>query len=184
MEPFTLSNIVVIALSVVLVVAAVIDGWMLKVPNWLTFPLIISGWVYWGVTDGWSGFGLSVLGTAVGIALLLVPYSVGGMGAGDVKMLGGIGAWVGAGCTVGAFCVSAVVGGVIAVGMIAWHGSLRRNTRMFKQILTEFVVVRDFSALTGIASARKSSMMLLPYGIPLAIGSIGYFAWSGLLCIG
>jgi len=43
------------------------------------------------------------------------------------------------------------------------------------------MTVRDPNALSEIAGERKSSMMLLPYGIPIAIGSIGYFAWMGML---
>ena len=42
-------------LSAVLVVAAVIDGWKLKVPNWITFPLIIGGWIYSTALFGWEG---------------------------------------------------------------------------------------------------------------------------------
>src|SRR5438552_3791472 len=104
--------------TVVLVVAAVIDGWRLKVPNWVTFPLVIGGWVYSTVAFGWAGLGWSLVGTVVGLALLLPAYAVGGMGAGDVKLLAGVGAWVWAGTTFWAFCVSAVAGGIIAVGMV------------------------------------------------------------------
>ncbi len=52
--------------SVVLVVAAVIDGWMLKVPNWITFPMIATGWIYSFATGGFAGLGWSVLGSIVG----------------------------------------------------------------------------------------------------------------------
>ena len=49
--------------TVTLVVAAVIDGIKLKVPNWITFPMILSGWVYSGIAFGWEGLLWSVLGT-------------------------------------------------------------------------------------------------------------------------
>ena len=105
--------------TVTLIVAAVIDGYKLKVPNWLTFPMIVSGWVVSGVLFGWEGLGWSLAGTAVGLALLLPAYAIGGMGAGDVKLLAGVGAWVGGTITLYAFCVSAIVGGLIAVVMVA-----------------------------------------------------------------
>ncbi len=60
-------------LSAALVIAAVIDGWKLKVPNWVTFPLILSGWAYSTVYFGWAGLGWSLLGTAVGLGLLCRP---------------------------------------------------------------------------------------------------------------
>ena len=86
-----------------MIVAAVIDGWKLKVPNWLTFPLVLSGWALglfhdfgWLDGTGAGGVGASLAGTALGFALLFPIYSIGGMGAGDVKMQMGFGAWIGA----------------------------------------------------------------------------------------
>ncbi|MCH8923190.1 MAG: prepilin peptidase, partial [Planctomycetes bacterium] len=73
--------------TVTLVVAAVIDGKLLKVPNWITFPLVISGWIYSTAAFGWEGLGWSLVGTVVGLALLMPAYAIGGMGAGDVKLL-------------------------------------------------------------------------------------------------
>ncbi|MDA7977305.1 MAG: prepilin peptidase [Pirellulales bacterium] len=167
--------------TVVLVVAAVIDGWKLKVPNWVTFPFIISGWIYMGVADGWSGFGYSLLGTTVGLGLLLPLYAIGGMGAGDVKLLAGVGAWVGSMITLWAFCLSAVFGGIIALAMIVYRKSWNKHKNNMLMILNEVATVRDPNALAAIAAERKSSMLLLPYGIPIAIGTIVYFAWTGML---
>jgi len=169
------------ALSVTLVVAALIDGWQLKVPNWLTFPLIISGWVYGGFFFGFAGIGWSLLGTAVGLALLLPAYAIGGMGAGDVKLLAGVGAWVGATVTFYAFCWSVILGAVIAVGMVLYRKAWDKHRHQFMAILGEIMTIRDPEQLSEIAAARKSSMLLLPYGIPIAIGSIAYFAWTGML---
>src|SRR6188508_1412272 len=104
--------------TVVLIVAAVIDGFELKVPNWVTFPFILSGWAYSTVAFGWEGLGWSLLGTVVGLALLMPLYAIGGMGAGDVKLLAGVGAWVWGTVTLYAFVVSAVVGGIIAILMV------------------------------------------------------------------
>lgn len=164
-----------------LVVAAVIDGWMLKVPNWLTFPMIVSGWVYSTWYFGVEGLAWSLLGTAVGLGLLLPLYAIGGMGAGDVKLLAGVGAWVWASATLYAFCLSAVLGGVIAVLMVLARRAWRKHSSQFVMIFNEVMTVRDPNQLSAIAAERKSSMLLLPYGIPIALGSILYFAWSGML---
>jgi prepilin peptidase CpaA len=168
-------------LSAVLVVAAVIDGWKLKVPNWITFPLILSGWAYSVAYFGWAGLGWSLLGTAVGLGLLLPAYAIGGMGAGDVKLLGGVGAWVWSTTTLYAFCASALVGGVIAVAMVLWYRDWRRHITQFQTITNEILTVRNPQALSAIAAERKSKMLLLPYGIPIAIGSISYFLLMGML---
>ena len=170
--------------TITLVVAAVIDGWKLKVPNAITFPMIISGWIYSATLSpfpGWEGFSLSLLGTAVGLAVLLPPYAVGGMGAGDVKLMAGVGAWMWGTTTLYAFAVSALVGGVIAVGMVLSRGAWNKHKNQFWTIINEIATVKDPEKLAAIAAERKSRMFLLPYGIPIAIGTIAYFAWSGML---
>ena len=169
--------------TITLVVAAVIDGLKLKVPNWITYPMILSGWIYSTALSpyaGWDGLCYSLLGTAVGLGLLLPAYAIGGMGAGDVKLLAGVGAWMWPSVTFCAFAVSAVVGGVIAVGMIAWTRSWDKHRDQFWLILNEIATVKDPEKLSEIAAERKPRMFLLPYGIPIAIGSIAYFAWHGM----
>jgi len=167
--------------TLTLIVAAVIDGWKLKVPNWITFPMIISGWAVSALSYGWEGLGWSLVGTGVGLALLLPAYAVGGMGAGDVKLLAGVGAWVGGTTTLYAFCVSAIVGGAIAVLMVLVQRGWQKHYSQFWTICNEFATVRDPEKLAEIAAERKSRMLLLPYGIPIAIGTIGYFAFTGML---
>lgn len=167
--------------TVVLIVAAVIDGWKLKVPNWLTFPFVLCGWAYGLAFLGWDGLGWSLAGTAVGLALLMPAYAIGGMGAGDVKLLAGVGAWMGVSTTFRAFCVSVIVGAVIAMAMVLLAKQWRHHCRQFIAILNEILTIRDPNRLSQLAAERKSSMRLLPYGIPIAIGSIAYFAWAGML---
>lgn len=167
--------------TVALIVAAVIDGIQLKVPNWLTFPFIISGWVYSGLAFGWEGVGWSLFGTIVGLALLLPAYAIGGMGAGDVKLLAGIGAWMHTTHTIWAFAATVVVGALLAVGMVLYKRAWSKHSAQFFAIFHEIMTVKDPNKLAAIAAERKSRMFLLPYGIPMAIGTIFYFAWEGLL---
>src|SRR4249919_3942291 len=141
--------------TLTLIVAAVIDGLKLKVPNWITFPMIISGWVYSVALSpyaGWEGLMYSVLGTVVGLALLLPAYAIGGMGAGDVKLLAGVGAWVGSGVTFYAFCVSAIAGGVIAVAMVVCQRAWTKHKTQFLMILNEIATVGNPTELATIAA--------------------------------
>ncbi len=167
--------------TLTLVVAAVIDGYKLKVPNWLTLPFILGGLAVGAYTGGWQGLGDHALGMVVGLALLLPAYAIGGMGAGDVKLLAGVGAWIGMGDTLYAFCISAVVGGVISLLMVVYRRDWRKHYYQFLTIWHEIITIRDPEKLAAIAAERKSSMLLLPYGIPLAIGTIAYFAFAGML---
>ncbi|MEM6688105.1 MAG: A24 family peptidase [Planctomycetota bacterium] len=168
--------------SIVLVVAAYIDGKILKVPNKITYPFIISGWIYWTIAGGFGTDGLlfSLAGTFVGMMLLLVLRNVGGMGAGDVKLLAGIGAWLGTVVTLYAFSATAIVGGVMAVWMIYRSGEARKHYEQGKMILNEWKDVHNMEKLSDIARERKPNMYLLPYGIPMAIGSLMYFGLAGM----
>jgi prepilin peptidase CpaA len=171
---------VVWLVSIILVEAAVIDGLKLKVPNWLTFHFVAGGLAYAAWSGGWMGLLFAFEGTALGLALLLPLYAIGGMGAGDVKLLAGVGAWVGPLLVLQAFVASAVVGGAMAVAMVAWSGEYVRHWAMFHTIGNEILTIRNPAKLSELAAARKPTMKLLPYGIPIAVGSIAYFAWMGL----
>jgi prepilin peptidase CpaA len=167
--------------TVVLIVAAVIDGFELKVPNWVTFPFIISGWVYSTAVFGWEGLGWSLVGMLIGLGLLLPLYAIGGMGAGDVKLLAGVGAWVYGTHTAYAFAVSAIIGAVLAIAMVLARQGWKKHSAQFLVILNEILVIRNPEQLSAIAAERKSTMLLLPYGIPIAMGTIAYFVWMGML---
>lgn len=163
------------------IVAAVIDGFELRVPNKLTYPFIIAGWVYSTYHLGWEGLSWSLWGTFVGLMCLLPAYAIGGMGSGDVKMMMGIGAWIFGEDTMWSFGVSVTVGAVLAICMVLLSGSWKKHESQFWMILNEILTIRDPEKLTVIAAERKKSMMLLPYGIPIAIGTILYFMWMGKL---
>ncbi|HID22990.1 MAG TPA: prepilin peptidase [Planctomycetaceae bacterium] len=173
------------AVCLALIVAAYIDGKQLRVPNWLTYPMVLTGLIYGAWTGGWgnvdSGFLGGLLGMFVGLACLLPLYAVGGMGAGDVKLMAGVGAWLGAKATFYAFCVSTIVGAAMAVVMVLRSRDIQKHCTNVMVILLEWMQVRDPRELSRIAAKRKPTMLLLPYGIPICVGSIGYFLYSGML---
>jgi prepilin peptidase CpaA len=183
--------------SLAMIVAAVIDGWKLKVPNWLTFPLVLAGWALglahdFGLLEGTGsgGIGASLAGTGLGFALLLPVYSIGGMGAGDVKMQMGFGAWIGSFYGLSAtdwhhgalwivfwaFCLAAIIGGVLALGMIAVRGQFRRNLSNTREIFGD-LLGSGVGDAAGKAAQRKPRMHLLPYGIPLCLGFLSYLIY-------
>ena len=181
----------IIVLCAAMVLAAVIDGWAFKVPNWLTLSIVLSGWIIGllhtcgvAIDSGEGGIGAALLCTLVGFALLFPLLAIVGMGQGDVKMLMGFGSWVGAffgvrsGLTilVWAFCLGAIVGGIFGLIMMVCRRKFSKNLSNFKEILTDLRVMATMgpAAATERANARRSSWDRLPYGIPLCIGFLGY----------
>ena len=90
--------------SFVLIEAAVIDGRSLRVPNWLTFHFLIGGLIFAFWKGGSALLLTSLAGAGVGLLTLLPLYAIGGMGAGDVKLMAGVGAWIGPWLTSGRLC--------------------------------------------------------------------------------
>ncbi|MCI0683641.1 MAG: A24 family peptidase [Gemmataceae bacterium] len=181
-----LNNWPVLVVCAGMLAAAIIDWWKFKVPNKLTFPLIVSGWAlglanHFGLEAGQGGIGAALLGTALGLALLLPMYAIGGMGAGDVKMTMGFGSWIGAfyGLPQGlwiityAFCAGAIVGGVIAVGMIIVRGNYQQNVGHVRAIVGDLATAKGIGEIADKADARRPRWHRLPYGVPLCIGFIG-----------
>ncbi len=180
-------------ISLAMIVAAVIDGRKLKVPNWLTFPLVLSGWALGlihtcGWFTAWTGQGDvtgSLACTALGFLLLFPVYAVGGMGAGDVKMQMGFGAWVGAfyGMWNGlfvvfwAFCLAVIIGGVLAAIMMVVRGRLRQNLANARAIVGDLLAPTKLGTAAENAARRKPSLQLLPYGIPLCLGFLSFLAY-------
>lgn len=195
---FILNNWPLWFVCLAMLASAVIDGWKLKVPNLLTFPLILSGWGLGLLHDcgiwestGSGGIGASVATTALGFALLFPMYVIGGMGEGDVKMQMGFGAWIGAffgmravdGVHPGAgwilfyaFSVAAIIGGVIGLAMMAARGQWRTNLNNVRSILSDLSGL-NVSKAADRAAQRKGRMQLLPYGIPLCLGFISYLLY-------
>jgi prepilin peptidase CpaA len=191
MKLLTLENWPVLVICAGMLAAAVIDWWKFKVPNKLTYPLILSGWLLgvannFGFGAGEGGFGAALAGTALGFLLLLPIYSIGGMGAGDVKMTMGFGSWIGAfyGSQEGpwiilyAFCAGAIVGGVIALVMIAVRGRYRENAQHLREILADVFKLSGIPQASAKANARRPRWHRLPYGVPLCIGFLGYLVYA------
>ena len=111
------------SLFVVLVIASVSDWRDQKIPNILTLPCFLVAPAYHAWVNGWGGFLFSAGGIGLGIGLLILPYLMGGMGAGDAKLMGAVGGFIGPKAVLYAFAFTAIAGGVYALLLIVLHRS-------------------------------------------------------------
>jgi prepilin peptidase CpaA len=187
-----------VVVSLGMIACAVIDWWKFKVPNYLTFPLILTGWLLGALHNfdihpweaGRGGFGAAFASTFLGFGLLFPMLAIRGVGEGDVKMTMGFGSWIGAffgfegGCLAivfYTFCAGAIIGGVLSLIMMAVRGEYHKNLEHTRVILMDLVTLGSVSKIAERAAERKPRWHKLPYGIPLCLGFVGYLVLAAYL---
>jgi prepilin peptidase CpaA len=122
-----LVTVPVIVVFLAVLAMAVTDLWRFRVHNVLTLPLLFSGLLYQGITEGTPGFVNSLLGALFGFSALILFCMMGGIGAGDVKLLAGVGAWLGLPLTFYVFIASSLAAGVYAMILLVTSRRLRET---------------------------------------------------------
>jgi prepilin peptidase CpaA len=155
-------------LACLLIVSAGTDFKYKKIFNAVTFPAMIIGIIVHGFKGGVSGVIYSIEGLFLGLALLVVFYVVGMMGAGDVKLMGAVGSILGPVGVFNAFLFTAIVGGIYALIVLAYHGQL---LDFLKRMALSLKVSLLNRGPTLLPSENKESLVLC-YGIAIAIGTL------------
>ena len=163
------------ALIALLVAAAVIDWRTLRIPNWLTVPGMLYGLLYNAThaTSIGSGLAFAAAGLAVGMAVLLPLYLMRVMGAGDVKLAGAIGAFLGIAATLKALLIVFMVGGVAALLYAALRGALGRLGQNLRFVVTAMVLPTPGAFRSGLLGGAPS-IGKLAYGVSIAVGTAAF----------
>lgn len=164
--------------------ASWIDYAQRRVPNWLNAALLGLGFAAQAWFFGWAGVSTAFLGMLLGFGLLIVPWMMHGMGAGDVKLMAAIGAWMGPMLTLYSFALGAVLGGVAAVVMIMSSGRLAMACANMGVIMAKLSNRRTMFTEFGSAKSFGSTSQLLPYGVPLTGGTLIVLAAKVFGCWG
>ena len=157
------------------VLMSVLAGWTdlrsRRIPNWLTVPGLLIGVTANTVLNGWSGLKASLLGAAIGLALLLPFVLLRSLGAGDWKLAGALGAFTGPGQLMDLLLGSVFVAGLMAVGLVIYKGRVRQTIRNIGHILLSLVTFR----LPGSrVSLDNPDSLKVPYGVALALTVVLY----------
>jgi len=160
-----------IILTPILVIAAFTDIFKGKIFNWLTFPAMLIGIIYQLFVTGLPEGLLSIVGLFVGMACYLPFYIMGGTGAGDVKLMGAVGAFLGPKGVFLAFIWSTLAGGIYAVLLLIRHGFFKETLVRYWSMIRNLLV---FKKLFYIPPANPAAMPVLKYGLAIAVGTIGY----------
>lgn len=161
-------------------VAACTDAWSFTVPNILTLPLLMSGILYHSVMDGRLGFQTSLAGALLAFAVLILPYASGGMGAGDVKLMAGVGAWVGVPTIIYVLLSSCIAAGIYALVLMLMRGSAKELWLQFRLMgLRRGAVGKHFHGEGVESETRRDDrrQRLIPFAAMVALGVLATLVW-------
>lgn len=162
----------VLYLSVLLVFASITDFRHQKIPNYLTLPTVLTAMIYHFLSGGAQGLLFSLLGLLTGFAVLILPYAMGGMGAGDVKLMAAVGSFLGAQGALISFLLTALFGGVYALLAILYFRNIFKGVfKEFFNTVLAFALTRKHTPVTLIKDKNKPRLC---YGIAIALGTVTY----------
>ena len=141
-----------------------------RIPNLLSLGGAIVALSYGVVTGGFSGLGVSAAGWGAGLAVFLPLFLLGGLGAGDVKLVACLGAWLGPSMALWTALFAALAGGAMAIVVALATGYLRAAVDNVYLLLSHFWVagVRPHPELT----LERGKGPRLPYALPIAAGAL------------
>jgi prepilin peptidase CpaA len=159
-----------IFLGALLALACISDLRTRRIPNALTMSGAGAALLFHLVTAGWSAAGSSLAGFFVGAILFFPMFALRGMGAGDVKLLAAVGAWLGPGQIAIVALATSIAGGVLAVVVALAYGYLSRALSNLYLLLMHWRVagVRPLPAVT----LEETRGPRLAYAFPIAIGTV------------
>lgn len=168
----TLLSLCILAAVLVLVTYTEIQS--ARIPNWITLPALALAF-----SVSFIGIGIplvsSLLGFAAGFGFLFVFYLFGGMGGGDVKLMGAVGALLGFPGVLPVLMYTAFIGGAMAVVALIWHGRLRAGLRdsvgMFFTA-KERHTLEEADAAAEAAAPEAPRPLTIPYGLAIVAGCL------------
>ncbi len=161
-------------LAILLLISSVIDIKIQKIPNWITFSSMIAGLVLNSFLNGVDGLTGSAAGILIGTGIFLIPYALGGMGAGDAKLMGAVGAFLGPKGVIIAALLTMAVGGFYAILLMLWHWQHgKRILAAFKDYIFSIILTKRISTFS-INDTDTASKPKLCYGVAIAGGTFIY----------
>jgi len=189
MTPKLMGFLALVPMLVLILLAAKQDISSHRISNKLVLTGMLFGVILNGILpEGWGfnsqipgalGWLAAFKGLAIGMALFLPLYWLRAMGAGDVKLMGMVGAFLGPNDVLGVVLATLVVGGVLALFVVMWSKQLRPMLQNVKLIFYGSAVKLS----TGQAPLMDDlpvSVGKLPYAVAIGLGTFAYLIWQRL----
>ncbi len=152
---------------------ALVAGWTdwrsRRIPNWLTAPALLIGILLNGLTGGWNGVKTSLLGAGLGLLALLPFVLMRSLGAGDWKLAGALGAFVGWEPLVTLLIYSIFVAGAMALILVIYKRRFRQTMRNIWGMLGSMFAFHMPGAEVSLDNPHS---LKVPYGVALALSTL------------
>jgi prepilin peptidase CpaA len=164
-----------ILLVILLIICVITDVRKRKIYNVVLFPFLIIALIVHAISGGFHGLSEALLGTAAGLGILLIPYLLGGMGAGDVKLLAVIGGIKGVSFVLMTSLYMAMAGGIIAILILVFRKGLKDR---LTKIAFFFLGLRN-GIRHPLIEKNDAMKTTYPYGVAIAAGALYQVFRSG-----
>ena len=137
-----------------------------RIPNWLTVPGLVVGVAVNTAVHGWPGMKASLLGAGLGLLVLLPFVLIRALGAGDWKLTGALGAFLGPSLLVTVLIGSMLVAGLMALALVVYKGRLRQTLRNIGHMLAAFVKLHMPGPEVSLDNPES---VKVPFGVAMAL---------------
>jgi prepilin peptidase CpaA len=155
----------------VAIAAGVLDWRYRRIPNWLTVSGLVAGVAVNTVCYRWPGLKAALLGTALGLGLLLPFVLIRSLGAGDWKLAGALGACLGPRQLFSVLMGTVLVAGVMALAVVIWKGRLKRTLLNIAHLLAALFSLRMPGSELSLDDPQSTK---IPFGVAMALTVVFY----------
>ena len=170
LEWFGHDGVKLAALFALLLAASGIDLATRRIPNWLCLIGLCTGLMLQALLEGALGFGLGCAGAVMGLVVFLPLYVIATVGAGDVKLVAAVGAFVGPGGALLAAIASTMAAGIVGILVIASYGDLRRFFARYGAMLRDFI--RTGQVLYIAPAPNEAARLRIAYAPAILLGTL------------
>ena len=175
------NDLSIVVASIYFTLACTTDTLKCKIPNLLNACLLVAGIIIFTTNLGVPGLLSSLCGLGLGLALLLLPYLMGGIGAGDVKALGALGALIGPYETLHVFIYMGLYGGILALLHYCYNTNIKNTIREAWLSVCAAALTRNVEYALPKKPGVRSTSMRFPYSAAIALGYYSFVYWGGIL---
>ena len=165
-------SLIVVLLPAILILASWIDLKTHRIPNYLTFTALIAGFLLQILLHGWNGITHSLGGVIVGFLIFIPFYIKGGMGAGDVKLMAVVGAFLGYQYTFLAVGLSLFAGSIMGIFLLVILGGIKAAMHRYFSMIKQLLYLHSVDLRYIPPPPDEAAAVKFPYATAICVGTI------------